>query len=204
MSLIISKLCTIVKASVFVLIALLVLPRLVSASCSSFPINERVDETSLSIMMGQLRELGRYQCASFTTTVFQEEEIPVQFLGIHLSDIKIFQSAEGTVIASVDVSGLSRSDVLVDDNIATLHLPQPRITCPEVHTRRNIHPVSLPIGSAHDLARLEDAMSEEARTLLCEQAIEYGIVDRAKQELQNQASQFARIAGVEQQILVEF
>ncbi len=204
LNLIIKKLCTLVKASVFVILTLLVLPRLVSASCSSFPVDERVDETSVNSMVQHLRDLGEYQCASFATTVFQEEEIPIKFLGIHFSDIKLYQAAEGTVIAFIDLSELSSTDVLVDENSVTVHLPEPRIRWAEVHTHRNIHPENLPIGSAHDMAQLEDGLAEEARALLCEQALENGIMDRAKQELQNQASQFARIAGVEKTILVEF
>lgn len=204
LTIVVKKMCFIVKATLLVLVLLLVIPRIAAASCSSPSPEMQSEVMEVSAMIEGYRELGEFECASYRGTVFLDEDLPIRFLGIHLSDISIVQAAEGVVIASVDFSELSRDDVIAQGNDVTVGLPEPRIACHDLTPTWNIYPRSLPIGSADDIAVLENSMAEEARALLCQQALENGLLQQAKFELEIQASQLAEVVGFEGRISLEF
>ena len=171
----IKKLILLVKLVLSVLVILLLLPTLARASCSTPSAAVPEQESEMSMMVEGLRCLGEYECAAYHGTVFLEEKLPIHLLGVHVSDITILQAAEGTVIASVDLAGLAPEDIQGTGNSITISLPEPLVACDRIIPEWSIYPRSLPIGSADDIAALENTMAEEARSLLLQQAIANGI-----------------------------
>jgi len=200
----VKKLVFLVKAVLLLLIVLLLFPRIASASCAQTRSVTTMDEPVVSSMVTGLRELGEFECAEFRGTIFLDETLPVKVLGIHVSDIAIVQAAEGSVTAFVDLSGLSPEAVIESENSVTIKLPGPALACHEITPEWNIYPRNIPVGSAEDVALLEDAMAEEARSLLCQQALENGLLEEAIAKLKRVATELAATTGYEGQILLEF
>jgi hypothetical protein len=204
LTIVIRKLTALVKAAVIVLVALLVLPKIVTASCSSVLSDRTIDETDITTWIVQVREMGELECASYSGAVCLEEEVGKSFLGVRTGTIRIFLAAEGSTVASVDLTEVTREDVRITANCTSVQLPAPRIAYCEVNPRWDVYPASLPHGSADNLARVEDSMVEESRALLCQQALRNGILDQARQEARNQAVRLARASGLDCQVQVEF
>lgn len=211
LTVVVRKLASLVKATVILLLMLLILPRLVSAamqtSCASVLSTQQIDQTEITSMVIQIRELGEYECAVYTGEVHMEEMISARFLGIHISDIRVFQTVPGVVTAAADLSQINHSAIQVTDDLLEIRLPQPTITCCELDPDNGIggvYPRGLPLGSARGIALVQDAMMEEARTRLCQQALQNGLLARAEQELRNQATQIARAAGIDCPVVVTF
>ncbi len=211
---VIRKLASILKVILLVLVVLLVAPRIAAAalqmSCALPTLTtERVDHTEvISRLTEQIRTLEEYHCAEYRGTTFVDETVPVEFLGAPVNVIHLYRAVPGIITAGIDLGSFSEENVRLDQNILSVDLPGPEITGCQILYDEVVGGIStprgLPLGSASDLAEVEDAMLERARMELTSQAVECGLLDRAREELHHQVRLLTYALGYRGQVQVSF
>ena len=170
---------------------------------------DRIDHTEvISRLAGQIRALEDYHCAEYRGTVFVEETVPAEFMGMALYDIHLYKSFPAIISAGIDLGFFSEENVRIDEEILTVDLPRPYITGRQILHDEVVGGIStprgLPLGSAPDLAEVEDAMLQRALIQLTSQAVDCGLLDMAQEELQHQVCILADAIGYQGQVQVVF
>lgn len=205
----VSRLTSLAKAAVIVLLTLLVAPRLVSAalssSCAPLLTTSVIDETRTTTLVSEIRALAELELSTYSDQVLVEETVPARFFGMHVADVRIFLSVQGTITGGIDLSGFSLDDISDLGGRLVIHLPDPRIlSCSIESGLEEVFPRDLPMGSADDIALLKDTMMETARSEMVFRALNEGILETARENLRQRLDELMDTIGYDGSVEIVF
>lgn len=133
----------------------------------------------------EARAIGQYNAADYHGSGFVRDSIPMKVLGIKVGQSSMWVTAPGTVHASVDLSGLTEADVSTTaEGTLRVSLPSPVISGCEID---RVHAdiqrpacITLCGITAERVSGLENTLLSQAREVLIMQAVELGILERAR------------------------
>lgn len=133
----------------------------------------------------EARAIGLFNAAEYTGSAFVRDSISMKVLGVKIGQASMWVTAPGTVHVAVDLSGLSESDVSANGaGGMQVNLPQPIISGCEIdRSRADVQRpvcVSLCGLTAERLGGLEDSLFVRAQEILVRQALDMGILERAR------------------------
>lgn len=152
---------------------------------------EICDETQvIQAIVSEVIPRSLLVCAEYTGVVSVQETLPAKFLGLVIFEVTLFKQFTGCVTAVADLEQLDLDNGhLVHsaaDQALSLVLPLPAISSCVLNTAdafEIITPDYLPLSCAQDIAIVDDALIDNARSQLIQKALSAGIIREASNNL---------------------
>ena len=143
----------------------------------------RIDTSSPAIVE-QIRKLSRLETVVYSIDKIVEGQRQYALLPNFLTGDKLLLIAHGEVVAGVDLSQLRASDVSINGQSITIHLPQPQILSTRLDNQRTrVYSRDTGLLVSADPG-LESAVRQSAEQQITQASITDGILDKARQNAQ--------------------
>lgn len=141
-------------------------------------------DTSSPAVVEQIRKLSRLETVDYSIDKIVEGQRQYALLPNFLTGDKLLLIAHGEVIAGVDLSQLRSSDISVNGQSVTVHLPQAQILSARLDNQRTrVYSRDTGLLATADPA-LESTVRQAAEQQITQAAITDGILNKARQNAQ--------------------
>lgn len=141
-------------------------------------------DTSSPAVVEQIRKLSRLETVDYSIDKIVEGQKQFALLPNFLTGDKLLLIAHGEVIAGVDLSQLRSSDISVNGQSVTVHLPQPQILSARLDNQRTrVYSRDTGVLTTADPS-LESTVRQAAEQQITQAAIADGILNKARQNAQ--------------------
>jgi hypothetical protein len=154
----------------------------------------RIDSSSPAIVE-RIRQLSRLETVDYSIDKIVEGDRSNRYLPNFLVGDKLLLVAHGDVVAGVDLSQLTGSDVFAQGQTVHVRLPQPQILTSHIdNSRTRVYSRSTGLLVPAD-PNLESQVRQEAEQQFIEAALAGGILDKARQNARTSVSALLRAVG---------